>query len=226
MTKSKAEKFRGHILQAFETVLGSSVTIEIRCEAKKDARPGVGPSQMVMDPKSNSRIRMHAGVGSQAQQAGNEIVEIPASPREAKDNEHADNFESNRRGLTLADAATYRKPTLAGRRKPRELSKSQSIVRSKVSLAHVIQQAEGCAQRNGWPKSKAVSIAEKLEQENLYVYISSATIDPPFMSSFCYLQLRIKFMSENFRRLEPRSKSLLCWKATRVTRRKVIYLPF
>ncbi|TYH48029.1 hypothetical protein ES332_D10G039600v1 [Gossypium tomentosum] len=189
MTKSKAEKFRGHILQAFETVLGSSVTVEIRCEAKKDARAGVGPSQMIMDPESNSRNRMHAGVGSQAQQAGNEIVEIPASPREAKDNEHADNFESNRRGLTLADAATYRKPTLAGRRKLGELSKSQSIVRSKVSLAHVIQQAEGCTQRNGWSKRKAVSIAEKLEQENL--------------------------------RLEPRSKSLLCWKATRVTRRKL-----
>ncbi|KAK8273887.1 hypothetical protein V6Z11_D10G037100 [Gossypium hirsutum] len=189
MTKSKAEKFRGHILQAFETVLGSSVTVEIRCEAKKDARAGVGPSQMIMDPESNSRNRMHAGVGSQAQQAGNEIVEIPASPREAKDNEHADNFESNRRGLTLADAATYRKPTLAGRQKLGELSKSQSIVRSKVSLAHVIQQAEGCTQRNGWSKRKAVSIAEKLEQENL--------------------------------RLEPRSKSLLCWKATRVTRRKL-----
>nr|KJB69678.1 hypothetical protein B456_011G036600 [Gossypium raimondii] len=189
MTKSKAEKFRGHILQAFETVLGSSVTVEIRCEAKKDARAGVGPSQMVMDPESNSRNRMHAGVGSQAQQAGNEIVEIPASPREAKDNEHADNFESNIRGLTLADAATYRKPTLAGRRKLGELSKSQSIVRSKVSLAHVIQQAEGCTQRNGWSKRKAVSIAEKLEQENL--------------------------------RLEPQSKSLLCWKATRVTRRKL-----
>ncbi|KAG4178314.1 hypothetical protein ERO13_A10G034100v2 [Gossypium hirsutum] len=189
MTKSKAEKFRGHILQAFETVLGSSVTVEIRCEAKKDGRAGVGPSQMVMDLESNSRNRMHAGVGSQAQQSGNEIVEIPASPREAKDNEHADNFESNRRGLTLADAATYRKPTLAGRRKLGELSKSQSIVRSKVSLAHVIQQAEGCTQRNGWSKRKAVSIAEKLEQENL--------------------------------RLEPRSKSLLCWKATRVTRRKL-----
>ncbi|XWS12473.1 hypothetical protein CRYUN_Cryun37aG0091600 [Craigia yunnanensis] len=227
MTKSKAEKFSGHILQAFESVLGSLVTIEIRCEVKKDARAGFhgllvlpssrdGPSQMVMDPESNSGNRMHragfddinkrvmrdrdAGIGSQPQllhpeslEAGrSEIVEIPASPREPKDNEHVDNIESNRRGSRVADAAAYRKLTLestSGKQKLGELSQSQSIVRSKVSLAHVIQQAEGCTQRNGWSKRKAVSIAEKLEQENL--------------------------------RLEPRSRSLLCWKASRVTCRKL-----
>ena len=209
MTKSKAEKFRGHILQAFETVLGSPLTIEIRCEEKKDARAGFhgllvlpasrdGPSQMVMDPESNSGNRMpRAGfddiskramrdrdvkVSSQAQllhpeslESGrSEIVEIPASPREVKDNERADNIESNRRDSKVANAAAYRKSTSAstsGRRKLGELSQSQSIVRSKVSLAHVIHQAEGCTQRNGWSKHKSVSIAEKLEKENLYVYI-------------------------------------------------------
>ncbi|XVF25601.1 hypothetical protein REPUB_Repub13aG0226000 [Reevesia pubescens] len=211
MTKSKAEKFRGHILQAFESVLGSPVTIEIRCEVKKDARAGFhgllvlpassdGPSRMVDDISKRVMRDRDARVGSQAQllhpeslEAGrSEIVEIPASPREAKDNEHADNIESSRRGSRVADTAAYRKSTLAstsGRRKLGELSQSQSIVRRKVSLAHVIQQAEGCSQRNGWSKRKAVSIAEKLEQENL--------------------------------RLEPRSRSLLCWKASRVTRRKL-----
>ncbi|EOY27924.1 AAA-type ATPase family protein isoform 3 [Theobroma cacao] len=225
MTKSKAEKFRGHILQAFESVLGSPMTIEIRCEVKKDATgfQGLlvlpasrdGPSQMIMDPESSSGNRIpragfddiskrvmrdrDTGVSSQAQllhpeslEAGrSEIVEIPASPREANDNEHADTIESNRRGSRVADAAAYRKSTLmsnSGGRKLGELSQSQSIVRSKVSLAHVLQQAEGC-QRNGWSKRKAVSIAEKLEQENL--------------------------------RLEPRSRSLLCWKASRVTRQKL-----
>ncbi|OMO76171.1 hypothetical protein CCACVL1_15877 [Corchorus capsularis] len=211
MTKSKAEKYRGYILQAFESVLGSPMTIEIRYEMKKDAKGGFqgllvlpasrdGPSQMGIDPESNSGNRVirdrDTGVSSQAQllhaetlEAGrSEIVEIPASPREAKDNEHANNIESNRSSSRLAGAAAYRKPTLAstsGRRKPGELSQSQSIVRSKVSLAHVIQQAEG----NGWSKRKAVSIAEKLEQENL--------------------------------RLEPRSRSLICWKASRATRRKL-----
>ncbi|XP_022720364.1 protein STICHEL-like 3 isoform X2 [Durio zibethinus] len=227
MTKYKAEKFGKHILQAFESVLGSPVTIEIRCEVKKDARAGIrgllvspasrdGPSQMVMDPESNSgnvmpragfdniskramrgrdaMVSSHARLlHSESLEAGrSEIVEIPASPNEAKVNEHADNIVSNRRDSRVADAAAYRKSTLAsssGRRKLGELSQSQSIVRSKVSLAHVLQQAEGCTQRNGWSKRKAVSIAEKLEQQNL--------------------------------RLEPRSRSLLCWKASRVTRRKL-----
>ncbi|XWS19741.1 hypothetical protein CRYUN_Cryun31cG0043000 [Craigia yunnanensis] len=227
MTKSKAEKYRGHILQAFESVLGSPVTIEIRCQEQKDARAGFhgllvlpasrdGPSQMVMDPESNSGNRMpragfvdfskkamrgiDARVSSQAQllhleslESGrSEIVEIPASPREVNDNEHADNIESNRRDSRVANAASNRKSTLEsipGRRKLGERSQSQSIVRSKVSLARVIQQAEGCSQRNRWSKHKAVSIAEKLEQENL--------------------------------RLEPKSRSLLCWKASRVTRRKL-----
>ena len=202
MTKSKAEKFRGHILQAFESVLGSPVTIEIGCEVKKDARAGfhgllVLPASRD-GPESNSGNRMpragfddiskrdmrdrDARVNSQAQllhpkslEAGrSEIVEIPASPREAKDNEHAANIESNRRDSRVVDATAYRKSTLestSGRRKLGELSQSQSIVRSKVSLAHVIHQAEGCTQRNGWSKHKSVSIAEKLEKENLYVYI-------------------------------------------------------
>ncbi|XWS15872.1 hypothetical protein CRYUN_Cryun34aG0039500 [Craigia yunnanensis] len=219
MTKSKAEKFRGHISQAFESVLGSLVTIEI-CEVKKDARAGfhgllVLPASRD-GPESNSGNRMpragfddiskrdmrdrDARANSQAQllhpeslEAGrSEIVEIPASPREANDNEHADNIESYRRDSRVVDAAAYRKSTLdstSGRQKLEELSHSQSIVRSKVSLAHVLHQAEGCTQRNGWSKHKAVSIAEKLEQQNL--------------------------------RLEPRSRSLLCWKASRVTRRRL-----
>ncbi|GLU13848.1 hypothetical protein SLE2022_304580 [Rubroshorea leprosula] len=215
-SKSKAEKFRGHILQAFESVLGSPVTIEIRYEARKDAVAGsvlplvlLGPRngspQMIMDPESNADNRMHGtrarnnGVGSQAQllqsetfEGGrSEIVELPVTPQESKGNEHASNRkESNRRGARLASpSVSHKQSTESGRSKLGEHSQSQSIVRSKVSLAHVIQQAEGCTQHNGWTKRKAVSIAEKLEQENL--------------------------------RLEPKSRSLLCWKASRVTRRKL-----
>lgn len=205
MTKSKAEKFWGHILQAFESVVGSPVTIEIRCEAKKDVYHGLldippsgdGPSQIVMDPESNSRNRMptasfgdiskrpmrdrDAGVSPQAQllhheslEAGRrEIVVIPASLRKAKANEHRSNVESNRRDSGVANAAAYRKSASAstsGRRKAGEISQSHCIVRSKVSLAHVIQHAEGCQQRNEWSKRNSMSIAEQLEKENLYVY--------------------------------------------------------
>ncbi|GMI72321.1 hypothetical protein like AT4G18820 [Hibiscus trionum] len=220
MTKSKAEIFRGHISQAFESVLGSPLTIEIRCETNKDDIAGFhgllvlpssrdGPSPKLRDLESNSRNRMHeAGfddinkrvmgdrdsrVHPKSPEAGRgEIVETAASPGEANDNEHADDVKSNRRGPKVADAAAHRKPPLAStseRQKPGELTPSRSIVRRKVPLAHVIHHGEGSSQLNELSKRKAVSIAEKLEQENL--------------------------------RLEPRSRSLLCLKATRVTRRKL-----
>ncbi|KAL0407449.1 UNVERIFIED_CONTAM: protein STICHEL-like 3 [Sesamum latifolium] len=52
--KSKAEKFRLHILQAFESVLRSPVTIEIRCESRKDA--GGGP---ILLPATQDSITSH-----------------------------------------------------------------------------------------------------------------------------------------------------------------------
>ncbi|KAA8519611.1 hypothetical protein F0562_013944 [Nyssa sinensis] len=211
LTKSKAEEYRAHILQAFDSVLGSPVTLEIRCESRKDARAGInmplilpalqdGSSQMYTNPGLISPNRMpvvgYDDIGKrvmnerdgliQAQQlqsdslgmGRSEIVEIVASPREPKGNGHIDNNTQSESTMI----------SLPERRKLGDQNKKQ-LVKSKVSLAHVIQQAEGCTQRNGWSKRKAVSIAEKLEQENL--------------------------------RLEPRSRSLLCWKASRVTRRKL-----
>ena len=41
LTKLKAEKFRAHILQAFESVLGSQVTLEIRSESNKETSAGL-----------------------------------------------------------------------------------------------------------------------------------------------------------------------------------------
>lgn len=234
LTKSKAEKYREHILRAFESILGSPVTIEIRSESRKDAKAGAHvplifsaakdlPSQMVTNRGNITDNRRHQagyddisqrvpkdrdfrGGGSAQGQLLNanslemgrsEIVEILPSPRELKSNDHVDNnVQSDKTGLESSWAgeasSSHRKSTMASvpeRRKFGEQSHSQSLVRSKVSLAHVIQQAEGCSQRSGWTKRKAVSIAEKLEQENL--------------------------------RLEPRSRSLLCWKASKVTRRKL-----
>ncbi|KAH8493905.1 hypothetical protein H0E87_020606, partial [Populus deltoides] len=201
LTKLKAEKFRAHILQAFESVLGSPVTIEIRCELNKETNAGfhlpaaskIGSSQMAMGSEPNAGSRMPRTGDSL--EGRSEIVEMPASPRKYEGNEPANhNVESSRRGLQrtwAGESVSNKKPAMGSmveRRILGEPSQSKSIVRSKVSLAHVIQQAEGCTQQAEWSKHKAVSIAEKLEQENL--------------------------------RLEPRSRSLLCWKATRVTRRK------
>ncbi|WCJ27250.1 AAA-type ATPase family protein [Euphorbia peplus] len=203
ITQSKAEKFKAHILQAFESVLGPPVTIEIRCESKNT--PLILPasknasSPMAAEAEGAVRSRMPRA-GESLDVGRSEIVEIPDSPRETTRNEHFDkNSESNKRGVqrvSLGESVVSHKTplnvALSDRRKVSELSQSKSLVRSKVSLAHVIQQAEGCAQQSAWSKRKAVSIAEKLEQENL--------------------------------RLEPRSRSLLCWKASRLTRRKLTRL--
>ncbi|KAL0321316.1 UNVERIFIED_CONTAM: protein STICHEL-like 3 [Sesamum radiatum] len=158
LTKSKAEKFRLHILQAFESVLRSPVTIEIRCESRKDA--GGGP---ILLPATQDSITSHDDtrrtqnrVTSLSGVNRREIIEIESSPR--------DKADSDRRNIDNAVGATSKQKTSTtlGDR-----NQSLSLVRSKVSLAHVIQQAEGCSQHSGWSRRKAVSIAEKLEQENL-----------------------------------------------------------
>nr|GEX01554.1 protein STICHEL-like 3 [Tanacetum cinerariifolium] len=161
VTKSKAEKFKTHILKAFEQVLGSPVTIEMRSES--------GASQEDFYEKRRS-----------------EIIEVEASPRERKAVLHYDNIDK------VEATSSHKNSSVGFQRTLGEQNQCRSIVKGKVSLANVIQQAE--SQRNGWSTRKAVSIAEKLEQENL--------------------------------RMEPRSRSLLCWKASKVARRKISRLKF
>jgi hypothetical protein len=181
LSKSTAEKFTAHILQAFESVLGSSVTIEIRCESNKD---GGSPVQLpLVLPSVNdgsSQIRDLNDVGTEKRRG--EIVEEEeeASHMEHKHNEQQVDAHATYRSLegtsTGQVSASQKIPIVkshSDRRKLSEKNQSRSLVKSKVSLAHVIQQAEG--QRSGWSKRKAVSIAEKLEQENLYVAIPSSS---------------------------------------------------
>ncbi|KAK6133546.1 hypothetical protein DH2020_032675 [Rehmannia glutinosa] len=157
LTKSKAEKFRLHILQAFESVLRSPVTIEIRCEPRKD----VGVGHPILLPAAHYPSRLDVVPTSSSGINRREIVEIEASPREYKGARRMD--DSDRGNVENAvTTSTQKISTLLGER-----NQSLSLVKSKVSLAHVIQQAEGSSQHSGWSKRKAVSIAEKLEQENL-----------------------------------------------------------
>lgn len=188
MTKSTAEKFRAQILQAFEIVLGSPMTIEIRCLSKKDTKEVAQmPINIPASKDGLSQIRDKNGIITDAQHlhcdtremGKSEIVEVAASPREGKGIGQIDNHKGS--SARVGEASI--------KHKLGEQSQSQSLVRGKVSLAHVIQQAEGCSQLNGWSQRKAVSIAEKLEQDNL--------------------------------RLESQSRSLICWKASRVARRKL-----
>ncbi|KAG1346540.1 protein STICHEL-like 3 [Cocos nucifera] len=52
INKSKAEKFRGRILQAFESVLSSVVKLEIRCESRKDVTSDVQNPHVVPAPEN------------------------------------------------------------------------------------------------------------------------------------------------------------------------------
>ncbi|KAL3615146.1 hypothetical protein CASFOL_040807 [Castilleja foliolosa] len=179
-TKSKAEKFRLHILQAFESVLRSPVTIEIRCEPRKDVGAGPillpaaqYPSHLDVVPATHNTSNNGMMPISTSHDDGinhrREIVEIEASPRENTTN-----------GRGNIGTSSQKISALLGER-----AQSLSIVRGKVSLAHVIQHAEGSSQHSGWSQRKAISIAEKLEQENLRLESRSRRLfcwNPPNVS--------------------------------------------
>ena len=160
-----------HILQAFESVLGCPVIIEIRYALKNDAREGVNvpltlpgsqdgrSSQVYVDPafkglKDGNNLTQAQLLPFDSMGMGRgEIVELEGSSVELKGNEHIESTQPDRRDVEQRNLGEQRQ--------------SQSLMRNKVSLAHVIQ--EGCTQQSGWSKRKAVSIAEKLEQENMCV---------------------------------------------------------
>ncbi|ONK81961.1 uncharacterized protein A4U43_C01F34690 [Asparagus officinalis] len=201
--KAKAEKFRGQILQAFESTLHSEVILEIRCESKKDM--GHLPVDMIVPNQrphylgSENLMRgltkdNDQGIGSSHggrihTNTHGEITEIAASPRDGGEKGLINGIGEFKEASSLQHQGSF---ALSHSRESEEQRRRQSLVRGKVSLAHVIQQAEGCAQAGGWSKRKAMSIAEKLEQDNL--------------------------------RLEPRSRSLICWRVPRMRRRKLPHL--
>ncbi|KAK6123965.1 hypothetical protein DH2020_042310 [Rehmannia glutinosa] len=178
LTKSEVEKYRSHILQAFESVLRSPVTIEIRCESRKDI--GIEPvfnsdgnpifltSNATPMANHNEIRRLQNKETSSGGANRSEIVEVEASPKEY--NFSKSKVDSDRRNTESAfmrqTSTTTSSPE---RRKLGDRNQSLDLVRGKVSLGHVIHHAEGCSQHGGWSKRRAVSIAEKLEQENLYV---------------------------------------------------------
>ncbi|KAK6124257.1 hypothetical protein DH2020_042009 [Rehmannia glutinosa] len=178
LTKSEVEKYRSHILQAFESVLRSPVTIEIRCESRKDI--GIEPifnsdgnpifltSNATPMANHNEIRRLQNKETSSGGANRSEIVKVEASPKEY--NFSKSKVDSDRRNTESAfmrqTSTTTSSPE---RRKLGDRNQSLDLVRGKVSLGHVIHHAEGCSQHGGWSKRRAVSIAEKLEQENLYV---------------------------------------------------------
>lgn len=140
LTKSDVEKFRSHILAAFESVLRSPVTIEIR-------------------EYSSSEVKR------------SDIVEVEASPKVHKcsncKNISIDSNRQNTAGVMSRQGTFSTTARFSDQRESSERSRSLSLVRGKVSLAHMIHHAEGCSQHIGWSKRKAFSIAERVEHDNL-----------------------------------------------------------
>ncbi|XP_065012441.1 protein STICHEL-like 3 [Musa acuminata AAA Group] len=222
--KSRAEKFRGQILQAFESVLSSPVILEIRCRSRNGVRSDVpvalpgsesGSSKMT---KKRQSVKNKKLLYSESENLAGKLIEenvlrricssksrwlhpgphvmtedeiVEAEPRENEPMNKTMGLKEKGLGSVGEEASTshHRNMVPLSERKGTEQNQNKSLVRGRVSLAHVIQQAEGCSRRGGWSRHKAMSIAEKLEQENL--------------------------------RLEPRSRSLLCWKSSRTTRAKL-----
>ncbi|KAL5228206.1 hypothetical protein ABZP36_016471 [Zizania latifolia] len=225
VNKSKAENFRGQILQAFESVLRSGIILEIRYESSNDVRAGHAPAVFSYqeNESSNTTLRRsftkHSPVSSGGENlrrrlkkdrasssktrwmqsdphilTEGEIIEVGPSHMHWHDETNNGVRNTNERKKenvweeeSLSSPNRESMGNQGGRNGTRQ-RRQNSIVKGKVSLAHVIGRAEVCSQRGGWSRQKALSIAEKLEQENL--------------------------------RLEPRSRSILCWRTSR-TRRKL-----
>ncbi|KAM0938362.1 putative DNA-directed DNA polymerase [Dioscorea sansibarensis] len=194
--KLKAEKFRGEITRAIEAVIHSAIILEISCELKNVDRDnqfpstlpssGYGSVQIKLKQKTATNQRLspsdHHDIGR------NEITEIVASPDDYEDTDRRNNANmlKNKGWQSALGEATSSQHHRMENGKPHQ---TRSLVRGKVSLAQIIQQSKGSLRQNGWSRYKPISIAEKLELENLS--------------------------------LEPRTRSLCCWRSSKITRGKV-----
>ena len=202
VNKSKAEKYRGQILQAFESVLSSAIILEIRYESKDDLIAGHAP---VISPYPEDGSNMvlkrsftkHSSISSGGEnlirglQKGNvvqggssnqtrwmqsdphiltegEIIEVGSQmDRWAEPDNGIVMSIERQEGAWGECLSSQNQVPQGGKNVNNEHGRQKNIVRGKVSLAHVINQAEACSQQSGWSRHKAISLAEKLEQDNL-----------------------------------------------------------
>jgi len=202
VNKSKAEKYRGQILQAFESVLSSAIILEIRYESKDDLIAGHAPV-ISLYPEDGSNMVLkrsftkHSSISSGGEnlirglQKGNvvqggssnqtrwmqsdphiltegEIIEVGSQmDRWAEPDNGIVMSIERQEGAWGECLSSQNQVPQGGKNVNNEHGQQKNIVRGKVSLAHVINQAEACSQQSGWSRHKAISLAEKLEQDNL-----------------------------------------------------------
>ncbi|WOL11130.1 hypothetical protein Cni_G19891 [Canna indica] len=219
--KRRAENFRGKILQAFESVFASSVTLEIRCKSSnaisdvQDASLLSGESGSSKTTRKQQSVKKQKSVYSGTEDLTGKLEEfvlgknvsnqarwLHAGPHvmtedeiiEEGTHEHELTNQTIGSGKKVesaweeASTSQHHAKLVPSSEKENEKNQRKSLVRGKVSLAHVIQRAEGCSRQDGWSRRKAMSISEKLEEENLI--------------------------------LEPRSRGLFFWSASRTSRVK------
>ena len=203
VNKSKAEKYRGQILQAFESVLSSAIILEIRYESKDDLIAGHAPvisphpedgSNMVLKRSFTKHSSVSSGgenlirrlqkdnvvQGSSSNQTRwmqsdphilteGEIIEVGSQIgwQAEPDNSIAMSIKRQEGAWGECLSSQNQEVSQGGKNVNNEHGQQKNIVRGKVSLAHVINQAEACSQQSGWSRHKAISLAEKLEQDNL-----------------------------------------------------------
>ena len=152
-SKSKAENYRKHILQAFESVVSSPVILEMRYESVKDEK--LDREDLRVSENRYSRMK---AITLQDRQLRLGPERPLSTPRD-----HAMEGGSSSTGKAKSEIVEVGEVRVGNseKRGGSEKLKDQSLVKNKVSLAHVIQRGDG------WSTRKAISIAEKLEQENL-----------------------------------------------------------
>ncbi|RRT73966.1 hypothetical protein B296_00032863 [Ensete ventricosum] len=198
--KSGAEKFRGQILQAFESVLASPVLLEISCRSRNSVRLDAPVASLLPSSKSGSSkmtvkqqyVKNKRSLNSVSENLAGKLIEenilgricsgqarwlhpgphvmtedeiVEAGPHELQlTNKTVGSMEKGFENVREEASASRHHSHLVSlsERKENEQNQRKNLVSSEVSLAHVIQQAEG-----GWSRCKAMSVAEKLEQENL-----------------------------------------------------------
>ncbi|XP_072966952.1 protein STICHEL-like 4 [Typha angustifolia] len=192
VNKSKAEKFRGQILEAFESVLSSSVILEIRYESVEDVTtdsqvPVILPSAE-NDSSQMTLRRSLTNCRSRYSQHGN-------LDRRLSKEYCTKGITSSQARWLQSDPHILTEGEIIARRpfhqehQHSELDHGSTEARVKGNYSAWVEdsssqsQAEGCLQRRGRSRRKTISISEKLEQKNL--------------------------------RLEPISRSILCWKASK-----------
>lgn len=177
--ESKNEARASHAPSMFPYPENDSSNMTMRRSFTKHSPPSSGGENLITRLKKDSFVKGANSSKTRWMQSDphilteGEIIEVGPShmQRHAQTNNGVlDINERRKENVWEEETSTSPNQDSGNNQKGRNGNRQRrqnSIVKGKVSLAHVIGRAEACSQRGGWSRRKAISIAEKLEQENL-----------------------------------------------------------